>query len=111
MTKTIAKVLDLIEAEQANGRMKEIDPLTFLKGIYMNDELPLSVRMRAAVEVLPFIHPKLAVTAQVTENDLAVLLDRRIKKFQEMKLIEHAPQAVEVKSPLPRVPDRRYRRI
>jgi hypothetical protein len=30
MTKTIAKVLDLIEAEQANGRMKEIDPLTFL---------------------------------------------------------------------------------
>jgi hypothetical protein len=98
MTKTIAKVLDLIEAEQANGRMKEVDPLTFLKGIYMNDELPLSVRMRAAVEVLPFIHPKLAVTAQVSEHDFATLLDRRIKRMEERKLIEH------------RITDRRFNR-
>jgi len=30
--------------------MKEIDPLTFLKAVYMNAELPLSVRMWAAIE-------------------------------------------------------------
>ena len=29
--------------------MKEVDPLTFLKAVYMNAELPLSVRMRAAI--------------------------------------------------------------
>ena len=104
MTKTIAKVLDLIEAEQANGRMKEVDPLTFLKGIYMNDELPLSVRMRAAVEVLPFIHPKLAVTAQVSEHDFATLLDRRIKRMEERKLIQHRP------SEPPAITDRRFNR-
>ena len=33
--------------------MKEIDPLAFLKAVYMNADLPLSVRMRAAIEVLP----------------------------------------------------------
>ena len=42
-----------------------------------NAELPLSVRMRAAIELLPFTHPKLAVVAQVTENDIATLLDRK----------------------------------
>ena len=69
--------------------------------------------MRAAIEVLPFTHPKLAVTAQVTENDLATLLDRRLRRMEEAKLIEHAPQppAVEVKPAMPRVPDRRFRRI
>jgi hypothetical protein len=72
----------------------------------MNDELPLSVRMRAAVEVLPFIHPKLAVTAQVTENDLATLLDRRIKRMEERKLIEHRPQETK---PLA-ITDRRFNR-
>jgi hypothetical protein len=56
--------------------------------------------------------------AQVTENNLATLLDRRSKRIQEMeteKLIEAKPQpvapAVEVKPPLPHVSDKRYRRI
>ena len=110
MTQTIAWVLDRIR------HMKQEDPLAFLKAVYMNVDLPLSVRMRAAIEILPFIHPKLAVTAQVSEmNDIATLLDRRIKRYQEMKLIEHQPQPaappVEVKPPMAKTPDRRYRRI
>jgi hypothetical protein len=88
--------------------MKEVDRLTFLKGIYMNDELPLSVRMRAAVEVLPFTHPKLAVTAQVNEGDLAELPDRRLKRMEE-KLLEHRPP-VETKPAMP-IAERRLRRI
>ena len=96
--------------------MKEIDPLSFLKAVYMNADLPLSVRMRAAIELLPFTHPKLAVTAVVSDGDIASLLDRRLKRIEEMKA-----KAIEVKPTIdgekvdarlqPRVPDRRFRRI
>jgi hypothetical protein len=89
-----------------------------LRAVYQNPEVPLSVRMRAAIAALPFEAPKLAVTYQASEQDFATLLDARIER---MKLIEQAkpeptnggkpaPQ-VEVKPPLPRVPDRRFRRI
>ena len=93
--------------------MKEIDPLSFLKAVYMNVELPLSVRMRAAIELLPFTHPKLAVTALVSEQDFATVLDRRLKRIEEMKLIEARAtdgRKVDARLPPP-IPDRRFRRI
>jgi hypothetical protein len=95
--------------------MKEIDPLSFLKAVYMNADLPLSVRMRAAIELLPFTHPKLAVTAVVSEQDFATVLDRRLKRIEEMKSAkvidgEKAPQ-IEAKPAMPRLMDRRYRRM
>jgi hypothetical protein len=96
--------------------MKEVDPLSFLKAVYMNVELPLSVRMRAAIELLPFTHPKLAVTAVVSEQDFATVLDRRLKRIEEMKAnaIEATPlidgEKVDVRLP-PRLHDRRFRRI
>ena len=83
----------------------------------MNVELPLSVRMRAAIELLPFTHPKLAVTAMVSEQDFATVLDRRLKRIEEMKLLEAKPtidgdegKPADVRLP-PVVPDRRFRRI
>jgi hypothetical protein len=103
--------------EGARRQMRDIDPLVFLKAVIGNVELPLSVRMRAAIEVLPFTHPKLAVTAQVSaDSDFAALLDRRIKRYQEMRLIEHQPQpaangTAEIKRPLARTSDSRFRRI
>jgi hypothetical protein len=51
----------------------------------------------------------LQVTAQINENNLAELLDRRLRKMEE-KLIEHQRPAVEVKPPMP-IADRRFRRI
>ena len=90
-----------------------------LKAVYQNPEVPLSVRMRAAMACLPFETPKLAVTAQITEQDFATLLDRRLKRLEEFKLIEAnggkvtdaQPQPVETKPPLARTPDRRFRRF
>jgi hypothetical protein len=41
--------------------------------------------------LLPFTHPKLAVTAVVPEQDFATVLDRRLKRIEEMKLIEANP--------------------
>src|SRR5262245_17076675 len=89
-----------------------------LKAVYQNPEVPLAVRMHAAMACLPFEVPKLAVTAQITEQDFATLLDRRLKRLEEMKLIEangakviDAKPQVEVKPPLARTPDRRFRRF
>jgi len=80
-----------------------------LQAVYRNPRLPLQMRIRAMIAALPFETPKLAVTATVSENDFATLLDRRLKRIEEMKAkaIEATPQ-VEVK---PALPDRRYRRF
>ena len=62
---------------------------------------------------MPMEHPKLMAVAQINEQGFAELLDRRLKRIEEAKLTPkmiEAP-AVEIKPPLPRIPDRRYRRI
>jgi hypothetical protein len=91
--------------------------LEFLQAVYMNDELPLITRVRVAVACLPYEVPKLAVTAVVSEQDFATILDRRLKRIEEMKLIETKPtidgiegKPADVRLP-PVVPDRRFRRI
>ena len=67
--------------------------------------------MRAAIAALPFESPKLAVTAMVSEQDFATLLDQRLKRMEAMRADEAKAQPVEVKSPMPRLADCRYRRF
>jgi len=72
--------------------------------------------MRAAISALPHEVPRLAVTAMVSEQDFATVLDRRLKRIEEMKAnaIEATPvidgEKVDVRLPS-RLPDRRFRRI
>jgi hypothetical protein len=84
--------------------------LEFLQEVYCNDQLPLVVRMRAAMACLPFESPKLAVTAVVSDQDFASLLDERIKNMERVnngRTIDAKPvPQVEVKPPLPRLPRR-----
>jgi hypothetical protein len=84
--------------------------LEFLQAVYCNDQLPLVVRMRAAMACLPFESPKLAVTAVVSDQDFASLLDERIKNMERVnngRAIEAKPAPpVEVKPPMPRLPRR-----
>src|SRR6516165_5102435 len=97
----------VIDGEKVDVRLPPVVP---------DRRLPLSVRMRAAIEVLPFTHPKLAVTAMVSEQDFATVLDRRLKRIEEMKVNanEATPvsdgEKVDVRLP-PRPADRRFRRI
>ena len=110
--------------DKMNGDEIELPPngtsLTLLQLVYRNTALPLVTRMRAAMAALPVEHARLAVVAQVTEKDFAVLLDQRIKNLQRIEQNGREPQpeavstAVEVRlnrRPLtkPLTNDRRYR--
>ena len=86
--------------------------LEFLQAVYMDDELPLLTRVRVAVACLPYEVPKLAVTAVVSEQDFATVLDRRLKRIEETKAnaIEATP-VIDGEKVDARLPDRRFRRI
>ena len=67
------------------------DGLALLQAIYRNSEVALPVRMRAAIEALPYERPRLAVTAMVSRGDFAEMLERAIDrsgKAREVKQIE-----------------------
>ena len=93
-----------------------------LQAIYRNPALPLTTRMRAMMAAVPYESPKLIATAIVNEGSFAELLDRRLKRIEEMKLIEAKPTApINGTAPtngdrldarlFPRLADRRFRRI
>ena len=77
--KRISRVLDEIEARQS--AIDGDNALGFLQAIYRNREVPLAVRMRAAIECLPFEVPKLAVTANISAHDFQAHLDRAIQRW------------------------------
>jgi len=89
--------------------------LQLLQTAYRNPSTPLAVRIRCAVAALPFEFPKLAVTAVMTDQSFAELLERRLKHLSEIengngaKIVDSPP--VEMKPPMPRLADRRYRRL
>lgn len=100
--------------------MEQAEPatsLSLLQAVYRNPAIALPVRIRCAMACVPFESPKLQMVAQVSEQSFAELLDRRLKRFEEMKQIEAKPTngnggpQVEVKPPLPRLADRRFRRM
>jgi hypothetical protein len=114
----MSQALDRIEAQQAMALQLRpgANSLDFLQAVYRNPSLALTTRMRAAIAALPHEVPKLAVTAVVSEQDFATVLDRRLKRIEEMKAnaIEATPvidgEKVDARLP-PVVPDRRFRRI
>ena len=93
MSERISAVLDRIEAQQA---LAVIEPATnalgFLQSIYRNRQVPLPVRLRAAIETLPFESPKLSATAVLYQDDFASRLERAIERSgRPPKLIEAKP--------------------
>src|ERR1700730_19242279 len=75
--------------------------LDLLRAVYRSSSIPLSVRIRAAGLAIPYETPKLMVSAQINENNFAELLDRRLRRMEEAKLIEHQAD-VETKPIMPR---------
>jgi hypothetical protein len=95
-----------------------------LQLIYRNPALPLTTRFRAMVAALPFETPKLLATAMINEGSFAELLERRLKRIDELKLIDakptptsepriasdHTPNETSDARLPPPAPDARYRR-
>ena len=50
---------------------------------------------------LPFQSPKLIATAQINENSFADLLDRRVERLKQMRLIEAKPNTPDPTPPEP----------
>lgn len=71
-------------------------PLEFLEAVYQDENLPLNVRLRAAVEAAPYVHPKLSATAIVHEDgSFAERLERAVERSR--KVIDHVPAQLEAK--------------
>jgi hypothetical protein len=77
--------IDVLNEREA---IRADNALGFLQAIYRNPLQPTPVRMRAAIECLPFETPKLAVTATLTSDDFASQLERAILR-SGTRLIEH----------------------
>jgi hypothetical protein len=71
--------------------------LEFLQAVYLNEQLPLSVRMRAAIEAAPYEHPKLSAVGfgVINSDTFAARLDRAIAASERAKLIEGHAMAVD----------------
>jgi hypothetical protein len=92
-----------------------MNSLDFLKAVYSNAEIPLNIRLRAAIAACPYEHPKLAVTvvAQASSNfadrlELAYLRSASVARVIEAKPAE--PLVTDLRLP-PASTDRRLRRI
>jgi hypothetical protein len=108
------------EAEQVVQLSEGADALDYLRSVYTDPLQSTYVRLKAAIEALPFERPKLAVTAVIDGNDFEGRLKRAIARSG--KVIDAnagppqvegpaagSPPPVDIPHP-PAVPDRRFRR-
>lgn len=91
------------------GELIELAPgetsLSFLQRIYRSTRQPIARRMRAAIQALPFETPKLAVTANISNEDFARMLDKAIErsgKGEEVRAISAPPRSLSPIGPFPR---------
>jgi hypothetical protein len=84
-----------VKVEKVSGNEPQsVTPLEFLEAVYLDEELPLSVRMRAAIEAAPYKHPKLSAAAigHFDGQTFAAALDRAISRSKGPLLLNSPPE-------------------
>jgi hypothetical protein len=76
-------------------------PLDFLKAVYLNEGLPLNVRLRAAIEAARYFHPKLSATAVLQADDFAAALDRAVMRHAILDALRQAADALRQSTSIP----------
>jgi hypothetical protein len=61
--------------------------LEFLQSVYCDPQVPLPVRMKAAIEAAPFVHPKLTVNANIHAG-FASRLERAMEAIGKRAVID-----------------------
>jgi hypothetical protein len=87
---------ELIYEEKKEDQFKlspDATSLDLLRAVYRNPAIQLTTRIRCAIAALPFEQPKLAVTAVVSEQDFATLLDQRLKRMEEITIKRQSRQS------------------
>ena len=75
----------LSESVVAHPWRRAVGEMWLLVVFHMARAAKVQTRIKAAVEALPFVHPKLAVTGLVAGQDFATLLEERLKKIHGTK--------------------------
>ena len=103
---------NLIDQKGVNGDL-DFPPngqsIDLLRAVYRNPSIPLPVRIRCAVAALPHEVPRLQVSALVNEQSFAELLDKRLKRIEEMNgQPQTKTQVICIEAPkhVPRIADR-----
>jgi hypothetical protein len=101
------------EGEKVVSIDPNLSPIDYLLARMRDPRTEENVRTRIAIALLPFTTPKLAVTAQVSENDFATLLDQRIKRHEQARKLVHEAKLIEhpSKPAQPRIVEGFNRRI
>jgi hypothetical protein len=81
---------ELMRIEVEEREPEKVNSLEYLQRIYRDPAQPHSVRMRAAIEALPFENPKLSAVGvgYLENNTFAERLDRAVEASNHAKLIE-----------------------
>jgi hypothetical protein len=81
---------ELMRVEVEAREPERVNSLEYLQRIYRDPAQPISVRMRAAIEALPFEAPKLTAVAlsSMTAEDFASRLERALQRSTGARLIE-----------------------
>ena len=69
---------------------EQVNSIDYLRRIYRDPNQPIAVRMRAAIESLPYENPKITAVAvgHLTGEDFYNRLERAIAASEKAKLIE-----------------------
>jgi hypothetical protein len=81
---------ELMQIDTPKLDEEQVNSIDYLRRIYRDPNQPIAVRMRAAIEALPYEKPKITAVAigRLTGEDFYSRLDRAVEASERAKLIE-----------------------